>query len=157
MKIFSIINRIKQELEESPRSKFGGGNKRVVEVDRLLDLLEDLKVVIPEDIRRANGIIAEADNTINDAKDQANDILDDAQKKALTEASRKAEAYFASESKKLDEQMVDTFRKNNVEVVTLTPAEFEAWRAVAQRTSYKSFSEKVPGGKELIEKALSVK
>ena len=55
MKIFSIINRIKQELEESPRSKFGGTNKRVVEVDRLLDLLEDLKVVIPEDIRRATG------------------------------------------------------------------------------------------------------
>ena len=28
---------------------------------------------------------------------------------------------------------------------------------VAQKTSYKSFAEKVPGGKELIEKALSVK
>ena len=71
MKIFSIINRIKQELEESPRSKFGGTNKRVVEVDRLLDLLEDLKVVIPEDIRRATGIISEAENTIADAKESA--------------------------------------------------------------------------------------
>jgi hypothetical protein len=39
----------------------------------------------------------------------------------------------------------------------MNEAEFEAWRAVAQKTSYKSFSEKVPGGKELIEKALSVK
>jgi len=28
---------------------------------------------------------------------------------------------------------------------------------VAQKTSYKEFGEKVPGGKELIEKALSVK
>ena len=84
MKIFSIINRIKQELEESPRSKFGGTNKRVVEVDRLLDLLEDLKVVIPEDIRRATGIISEAENTIADAKENAIEIVEQAHQEADT-------------------------------------------------------------------------
>ena len=31
-----------------------------------------------------------------------------------------------------------------------------AWKAIAQETSYKNFSENVPGGKELIEKALAV-
>ncbi len=85
------------------------------------------------------------------------DRLNDAQKKALTDASKKAEAYFNTESKKLDDEMVGTFKKNNVEVVTLTDAEAQAWREVAQKTSYKVFAEKVPGGKELIEKALSVK
>jgi TRAP-type C4-dicarboxylate transport system substrate-binding protein len=85
------------------------------------------------------------------------DKLNDAQKKALTEASRKAETYFNGESKKMDDEMVDTFKKNKVEVVTLTDAEANAWREVAKKTSYKIFSEKVPGGKELIEKALSVK
>ncbi len=83
--------------------------------------------------------------------------LNDAQKKALTAASKKAEAYFNAESKKLDDKMVETFKKNNVQVVTMTDADAEAWRAVAQKTSYKIFAEKVPGGKELIEKALSVK
>jgi TRAP-type transport system periplasmic protein len=85
------------------------------------------------------------------------DKLNDAQKKALTEASKKAEAYFNAESKKMDDEMVDTFKKNKVEVITLSPAEADAWRAVAQKTSYKQFAEKVPGGKELIDKALSVK
>jgi TRAP-type transport system periplasmic protein len=85
------------------------------------------------------------------------DKLNDAQKKALAAASKKAEDYFAKESKKLDDELVETFKKNKVEVVTLTPAEAEAWRAVAQKTSYKDFAEKVPGGRELIEKALSVK
>jgi TRAP-type C4-dicarboxylate transport system substrate-binding protein len=85
------------------------------------------------------------------------DKLDDAQKKALMAAGKKAEDYFESESKKLDEKMVEAFKKNNVEVVTLSDAEADAWRAVAQKTSYKNFSEKVPGGKELIDKALSVK
>jgi TRAP-type C4-dicarboxylate transport system substrate-binding protein len=85
------------------------------------------------------------------------DKLNDAQKKALTDASRKAEAFFNTESKKLDDEMVDTFKKNKVEVVTLSPAEFDAWRSVAQKTSYKEFAAKVPGGKDLIDKALSVK
>jgi TRAP-type C4-dicarboxylate transport system substrate-binding protein len=85
------------------------------------------------------------------------DKLNDAQKKALSAASKKAEEYFALESKKLDDEMVDVFKKNKVEVVTLNAAEADAWRAVAQKTSYKEFAEKVPGGKELIEKALSVK
>ncbi|MEO9103255.1 MAG: TRAP transporter substrate-binding protein DctP [Burkholderiaceae bacterium] len=83
--------------------------------------------------------------------------LDDAQKKALTAASKKAEDYFASESKKLDDEMVETFKKNKVEVVTMTDAEADAWREVAKKTSYAKFAENVPGGKELIEKALSVK
>lgn len=85
------------------------------------------------------------------------DKLNDAQRKALMAASKKAEDYFESESKKLDDKMVETFKANKVEVVTMTDAEADAWRAVAQKTSYKTFAEKVPGGKELIEKALSVK
>ena len=85
------------------------------------------------------------------------DKLNDAQKKALTTASKNAENYFNVESKKLDDEMVDVFKKNNVKVVTMSSADAEAWRAVANKTSYKVFAEKVPGGKELIEKALSVK
>jgi TRAP-type C4-dicarboxylate transport system substrate-binding protein len=85
------------------------------------------------------------------------DKLNDAQRKALMAASKKAEAYFTAESKKLDDKMVETFKKAGVEVVELTDAEAQAWRDVAHKTSYKAFAEKVPGGKELIEKALSVK
>jgi TRAP-type transport system periplasmic protein len=83
--------------------------------------------------------------------------LNPAQQKALSAASEKAQTYFEGESKKLDDKMVETFKANKVEVVTLSEAEAEAWRAVAQKTSYKEFADKVPGGKELIEKALSVK
>ena len=83
--------------------------------------------------------------------------LNDAQKKALTAASKKSEAYFEGESQNLDNKMIETFKANKVEVVTMTEQEFDAWRAVAQKSSYKSFAANVPGGKELIEEALSVK
>jgi hypothetical protein len=53
--------------------------------------------------------------------------------------------------------MVAVFKKNNVEVVYLTDAQAQAWRDVANTSSYKMFAAKVPGGKALIDKALSVK
>jgi TRAP-type C4-dicarboxylate transport system substrate-binding protein len=83
--------------------------------------------------------------------------LNDAQKKALLAASAKAEAYFESESKKLDDKMVDSFTKAGVKVAYMTAAQADAWRAVAAKTSYKNFAEKVPTGQALIDKALAVK
>jgi TRAP-type transport system periplasmic protein len=88
---------------------------------------------------------------------QSFDKLNPAQKKALQDASKKSEDYFFAETKKLDDEMVEAFKKANVKVVTMTEQQANMWREVAQRTSYKTFSEKVPGGKELIEKALAVR
>lgn len=83
--------------------------------------------------------------------------LNDKQKAALMAASKKSENFFAAESKKLDDGMVEAFKKANVKVVSMTPEQAQKWRDVAASSSYKTFSEKVPGGKELIAKALAVK
>jgi hypothetical protein len=39
----------------------------------------------------------------------------------------------------------------------MTPEEFNLWSAVANKTAWKEYSEKVKGGKELLEKALAAK
>jgi TRAP-type C4-dicarboxylate transport system substrate-binding protein len=83
--------------------------------------------------------------------------LNAAQKKALMDASKKAEDYFAGESKKLDEKLIAAYKKAGVKVVSMTKEQADKWREVAAKTSYKTFSDKVKGGKELIEKALAVK
>ena len=83
--------------------------------------------------------------------------LNKQQQEALLAAGKKAEAFFNEASKKLDEQMIETFKKANVEVATLTPEEYEAWIKVAQESSYKEFAAEVPDGKALIEQALAVK
>jgi len=44
-----------------------------------------------------------------------------------------------------------------VEVVTLTPAEYDAWLKVAKESSYPEFAKEVPDGQKLIDSALSVK
>src|SRR5215216_4813750 len=85
------------------------------------------------------------------------DKLNKQQQDVLMKAGKKSEEYFETASKKLDDEMVEVFKKNSVEVVTLTPEEYEAWVKVAQDSSYKQFSSEVSDGKKLIEAALAVK
>jgi TRAP-type C4-dicarboxylate transport system substrate-binding protein len=85
------------------------------------------------------------------------DKLNPAQKTALMAASRKAQDYFAGESAKLDQELVNVYKKNNVKVVTMTSAQADEWRKVAAKTSYKNFADNVPGGQKLLDKALSIK
>ncbi len=85
------------------------------------------------------------------------DRLTKAQQEALRAAGRKSQAYFEKEAKGLDERMVKVFKDNNVEVVTLTPAEYAEWIEVARASSYAQFAKEVPEGKKLVDEALAVK
>lgn len=78
------------------------------------------------------------------------------QQAALLEASAKAEAYYLEEAKKQDAASEAVFREAGVEIATMTPEDFQAWRALAQETSYKAFVEEVPDGQALLDMALAV-
>ena len=82
--------------------------------------------------------------------------LNGEQQAALRAAGKVAEAYMTSKAKGLDDKLVSIYKENGVEVVEMSASEAAAWKAIAQETSYKIFSEKVPGGKALIAKALAV-
>jgi TRAP-type C4-dicarboxylate transport system substrate-binding protein len=88
---------------------------------------------------------------------KAFDKLNKKQQEALLKAGKKAQDYFAKEAKGLDDAMVKAFKEHKVEVVTLTPAEYDAWIKVAKESSYAEFATEVPDGKQLIDDALSVK
>jgi TRAP-type C4-dicarboxylate transport system substrate-binding protein len=83
--------------------------------------------------------------------------LNKQQQDALIKAGKKSEEYFNAESKKLDDNMVEVFKKNNVEVATMTEAEYKEWLDVARQSSYKTFASEVPDGQKLIDAALAVK
>lgn len=84
------------------------------------------------------------------------DDLDEAQQNALLEASKKAQDFYLEEAKKEDAASVEVFREAGVEIAEMSPEAFEAWRAVAQESSYKAFVEDLPDGQELLDLALSV-
>ena len=85
------------------------------------------------------------------------DKLDKKQQEVLLKAGKKAQEYFAKEAKGLDDEMIKVFKDHNVEVVTMTPSEYDAWIDVAKQSSYADFAKEVPDGKQLIDEALSVK
>ncbi|MFQ6551307.1 TRAP transporter substrate-binding protein DctP [Aestuariibius insulae] len=82
--------------------------------------------------------------------------LTEEQQAALMAASEKAEAFYLEEAKKEDAASEEVFREAGVEIARMTPEDFEAWRALAQETSYQAFVEEVPNGQELLDMALSV-
>ncbi|AUH33848.1 TRAP transporter substrate-binding protein DctP [Paracoccus tegillarcae] len=84
------------------------------------------------------------------------DRLEPEQQQALMDAGQKAEAWFAEQAAGLDSKMVEAFEEAGVEVVSMTPENYDAWLAIAQETSYKKFAEDVEGGQELIDQALAV-
>ncbi len=85
------------------------------------------------------------------------DKLNPQQKEAILAAGKKAEQYITKESAKLDSDMEKVFKEKGVQIHQMTEADFNAWIALAKKTSYKKFGEKVKGGDKLIAKALAVK
>lgn len=84
------------------------------------------------------------------------DRLTDPQRNALLAAGKKSEAYFDVEIRKGDQLMTDAYKKAGVEVVQMSKADYDAWLAVAKTSAYEKFAKDVPGGEELIKKALAV-
>lgn len=82
--------------------------------------------------------------------------LDEKQRAAFMAAGEVAEEYFFDAAKGLDQKLVDAYKGAGVKVVGMSSEQHAKWVAIAKESSYKNFAEKVPGGKELIEKALAV-
>ncbi|WP_371154652.1 TRAP transporter substrate-binding protein DctP [Jannaschia sp. 2305UL9-9] len=82
--------------------------------------------------------------------------LSEEQQAALTEAAAKAEAFYLEEAKKQDGESRQVFADAGVEIADMTEEEFNAWRALAQETSYKAFVDETPGGQDLLDLALAV-
>ncbi|MDT8328700.1 MAG: TRAP transporter substrate-binding protein DctP [Roseovarius sp.] len=84
------------------------------------------------------------------------DGLTEAQQAALLAGAEKAEAFYLEEAKKEDANSVEVFEKAGVEIAHMSEEDFNAWRALAQETSYKAFVESAPDGQALLDMALAV-
>ena len=84
------------------------------------------------------------------------DGLSAEQQAAVMAGAAKAEAFYLEEAKKQDAASAEVFAANGVEIAQMTQEEFDAWRALAQETSYKAFVEDAVDGQKLLDLALSV-
>ena len=79
------------------------------------------------------------------------------QQKVLVDVGLSLEKFAMEEAKKDDERAAEVFAKAGIKVVDMDEASFNQWRALAQKTAWKDFAEKVKDGKTWMDMATSVK
>lgn len=82
--------------------------------------------------------------------------LTEEQQAALRAGAEKAQAFYLEEAKKADAASEKVFRDAGVEIARMSEEEFQAWREIAKKSSYKNFVDNVEGGQRLLDLALSV-
>ncbi|WP_079547595.1 hypothetical protein [Christensenella massiliensis] len=74
MKIFDLLNEIIEEVDNSRKSLFG--NKKTIDVEFVLEILEEIKTALPDEIVYAQEVLDHKREIIDSAQAKAKNILD---------------------------------------------------------------------------------
>ena len=83
------------------------------------------------------------------------DKLNKAQRDTLIRVGKNAQEYYEGKAKQVDDAAIKIFKDHGVEVISLTPGQYDAW--LLKQSSYKQFAKDVPDGQKPIDGALAVK
>jgi cell division septum initiation protein DivIVA len=130
MDILQMIDRLEELLNESRPLPFT--HNVIVDEDRMLDLIDQMRVSIPEEVKKAQQLMAqrdrliaqaqeEANRTVNLARDRSSELVerDQVVQAAYTQAEQiKAQAYADGEviRREADEYVLETLRNLEMEM-----------------------------------------
>ena len=77
--------------------------------------------------------------------------------KVLLEVGKELEKFALNETIKDDSRVTELFKQKGIQVYDMESKDFKEWLEVSKKTAWKTFSEKVPGGKALLDLALAAK
>lgn len=81
MSIDELLDDLDEVLEKSLRLPLSGG-KCVVDVEKSVGIIEDIRLNMPQEIRQARAIVADRTEIIKNAKEEAESIIKSAEDKA---------------------------------------------------------------------------
>ncbi len=149
MDILHLIDRLEEILNESRPIPLT--HNVLVDEDRILDLIDQMRVAIPEEIKKAQQVMAQRDRILAQAQEEANRTLALARERsdqlverdAIVEAARaKADQIIAD-----TRSSIDTIRSDadQYALEVLTRLEMELDRSLGQvRNGIRSLSDKSP-------------
>jgi hypothetical protein len=130
MDILHLIDRLEEILNESRPFPFT--HNVIVDEDRMLDLIDQMRVAIPEEVKKSQSMLAQRDRILAQAQEEANRTLAIAREKseqlverdAIVQAAKveaeqiKARALLDIEStrQEADEYVVDTLTRLEMEL-----------------------------------------
>ena len=102
MKVFDLIKEIQDEIENGRKSLFG--NKKTIDVEFVMEILEEIKSALPKDIVYAQEVLDHKGEILNQAQEKAKDILDgaDNQLSSLVEEHRVTQLAYEKSNRMID-------------------------------------------------------
>jgi hypothetical protein len=88
MDILHLVDRLEELFNESRTVPFT--RNVVVDEDRMLDLIDQMRVTIPEEVKKAQQLVAQKDRILAQAQEEANRIVQLAREKAEQMVDREA-------------------------------------------------------------------
>jgi len=76
MSVYRVIDKLENVVKEGVWLPFGG---RIVNADRVLDLVEKLRSTLPDDVSRAKQVTRDRDRLLEQAKEEAHSLVTEAQ------------------------------------------------------------------------------
>lgn len=112
MNVMALLEYLDEELSKSATVPLTG--KRLVDVEKCLDIVSELRVTLPDDVKDAEVIVRDREQIIADAQQQADQIIADARQQfeqmvsnhaIVQEAQRRANAMIReAEEKTIEEE-----------------------------------------------------
>lgn len=113
MNVDELLDTIEETLEEGTSIPLSGG-KRVVDVDKIRDYLDEVRLNLPGEIRQAKGIVNDRAQILSDAKAEAEAIVKKAEERAAILVS--------------DQEVLKRAEQKAAEVMTNAQSEARAMR-----------------------------
>jgi vacuolar-type H+-ATPase subunit H len=136
MDILQMIDRLEELLNESRPLPFT--HNVIVDEDRMLDLIDQMRVSIPEEVKKAQQVLAQRDRLIAQAEEEANRRLNLARDRSseLVERDQVVQAAYAQAEQIKDQARLDSesIRRDADQYVleTLRNLEMDMERAITQ-------------------------
>jgi vacuolar-type H+-ATPase subunit H len=85
MKILELLDELTEEIENSPKAVFS--SKRSIDYDIVIEIINDLKNALPQELLDAEEIMKEKDQILSTARDEASSIVKSAEDELQTRVS----------------------------------------------------------------------
>ena len=82
MEIFTLLENLEELLDSGSKVPFS--SKVMVDVDELREILEDIRLKLPDELKQAKWVKEERQRIISDAEQEAENMIKDAESKIVT-------------------------------------------------------------------------
>lgn len=87
MKLEMLIDELQEIVDSAFKMPFSGG-KKVVNAERIQEIVEEMRTNMPQEVRQAKSIVADRNNIINKAKKEAEMVVQQAEERAKAMVER---------------------------------------------------------------------